>query len=150
MPGESARINGMKGGRPKAPHTLLAEQMRKRLVEKVHKRLDPMLDAQIGLATGINVVMVRDWETDKKTGEAHRTGKWVQVESASEIEDLLNGPQNGDDYYQIWTKTPDTNAGKNLLDQTIGKATETTKVDVTSGGISLSVLFDKSKSHGRD
>lgn len=147
MPGDASRKNGLKGGRPKAPHTLMAEKMRKRLVEYVEKNLTPMLDAQGGAAKGLRVMMVRDWERGKD-GELHRTGKWVQVTDPKEVEDLVNGSESGDEYYEIWTKNPDVNAGKNLLDQAIGKAKETVDMDVKSGGLSLAELFNKAKSHG--
>lgn len=117
--------------------------MRKRVVERVQKELDPILDAQVGLATGLQMVMVREWETNKK-GEQHRTGKWVQVTEPQELLDLMNGSNTGDEYYQIWTKTPDVNAGKNLLDQTIGKARESVDLAVT-GNLSLTELFNKSR-----
>lgn len=131
------------GGRPKAQHTLLAEQMRAHIINRVNAELNPILDAQIGLAKGIQMMMVREWETDKK-GNRHRTGKWVQVTDPQEVEDLLNGEQSGDEYYQIWTKTPETNAAKNMLDQAVGKAKESLDANIT-GNLSLVDIIRKAK-----
>ena len=119
-------------GRHLATSTLQAQEIRRVLVERVFKEVQPLLDAQIGLAKGLQMMMVRDWET--KNGKQHRTGKWIQVTEQSEVIELLNGNQADDEYYQIWTKTPDNNAAKNLLDQSIGRATE--KIEHT-GHVSL-------------
>ena len=38
------------GGRPKANHTLLAEQGRQYIIERVHKELGPIMDKAIAMA----------------------------------------------------------------------------------------------------
>lgn len=56
MPGDVRRFGGKKGGRPKgskASHTLKAEQMRARLVERVAQELEPLLTSQLDAATGL-------------------------------------------------------------------------------------------------
>ena len=53
-------------GRKKAPHTLLTEQMRKIMVETLHKRFKPMLEAQMDSAIGVTTE-----KFDRKKGELY-------------------------------------------------------------------------------
>lgn len=88
-------------GRPKGSitkSTADALEMRKRLIQRVSERLDPLLDSQFDLATGIHEAQEVD-------------GKIVRV----------------------YKRAPDGAAGRYLLDQSVGRATETVKVteDIT-------------------
>jgi hypothetical protein len=85
--------NGKKGGRPKARHTLQAEQARAYVISRVVNDLLPIMDAQIDAAKGL-------WY-EEITKEGKR---------------------------RIYKAKPDIFAGKNLLDQVIGKAKETVEV----------------------
>lgn len=76
-------------GRKKASHTILAEEMRKKLVEEVNKKLPELLEAKFDLALGHQVL-----EIDKEGEE------------------------------RVYTKSPDGNTLRYLLDQVIGKAKE--------------------------
>lgn len=125
-------------GRPKAAHTIEAEKARQTLITEVATRLRPILDAKFDLALGHNVMMAREFETDKKTGEKKRTGRWYQVSSPYEVEQLLNGSGRDDDYYKIWMKEPDAGSLQYLLNQTIGKPPET--FDITSKGEQINNL----------
>lgn len=53
-------------GRKVANHTLLAEAMRKMMIETLHERFKPMLEAQIDAAIGITTE-----KHDRKTGELY-------------------------------------------------------------------------------
>jgi len=53
-------------GRKVATHTVLAEQMRKMMIETLHKRFQPVLEAQIDAAIGIT-----SEKFDRKTGELY-------------------------------------------------------------------------------
>lgn len=126
-----ARANAEgKTGRPKARHTLLAEKMRDALVEQAHKAVYSMVKAQIENAKGITIMMARKWETNKKTGEEHRTGEFAQVTEPAEIAELLNGDGQEDEYYHLTTKNPSVEAFKVLLEQSIGRPKESSKVEV--------------------
>ena len=124
---QKARDNAEgKTGRPKARHTLLGEEMRARLVEKAHKMVDQMVDAQIDNAKGITVMIARKWETNRK-GEEHRSGEFAQITDAAELVELLNGDCKGDNFYKIVTKSPNVEAFKILLEQSMGKPKEMSK-----------------------
>ncbi len=95
-----------KGGRPKgskASHTLDAIEMRKRLIQRVSEKLDPMIDAHLDLALGYyEAITIKDKDGNEVVVNAYK-------------------------------KAPDAAALRYLKDQVIGKATETIKVteDVT-------------------
>ena len=120
-------------GRPKghkASHTIEADKAREFVIGQVVERLQPIMQSKFALALGHDVMMVRELEKDKK-GEYHRTGKWIQVTDPTEVAELLNGSESGDEYYQIWTKSPDGNSLQYLLNQTIGKPKETMEMKST-------------------
>lgn len=86
-----------------APHTLDAIEMRKRLVERVGEKIDPLIDAHLDLALGYyEAITIKD-----------KDGKEIIVNA--------------------YKKAPDASALRYLKDQVIGKATETIKVteDIT-------------------
>lgn len=115
-----------------AAHTLEAQEVRKALVERVRKDLQPLLNAKLSLALGHDVMIARKWESTNtaKGGYArHRTGAWEVIKDPDTIVELLNGPGNGDYYYQIVTEKPDNTAQNYLLDQVIGKAKESLEID---------------------
>lgn len=102
MPSAQASAkNGKKGGRPKGQvgnHTLLAQEMRRRLIEKVYENFDPILDGQMELAKGL--FHAEHPVLDESTGLMVRAKKIVK-------------------------EKPDAGTAKYLLDQIIGKAKET-------------------------
>jgi hypothetical protein len=114
----------------KASHTIEAEKAREFVIGQVVERLQPIMQSKFALALGHDVMMVRAWEKNSKTGKYERTGKWGQVTDPTEVEELLNGSQEGNEYYQIWTKSPDGNSLQYLLNQTIGKPKETVEGEV--------------------
>ena len=144
---QRARQNAMgKTGRPVARHTVLAEKMKEALIEQAHKAIDEMTAAQIMNAKGITIMMARKWETNKKTGEEHRTGEFAQVKDIAEIEELLNGTGQGDDFYQITTKNPSVEAFKVLLEQSMGRPRQFDKDDQPQD--SLAVIINNIQKDG--
>lgn len=119
--------------RGKGAKTLAVEAAHKEYKQKILKNLPELTEAQIALATGQTIMMARRWKKDEK-GKLHRTGKWYQVKRKSEIIDLLNGSQTGDEYYFITTDKPDNRAIDSALDRTIGKPKEKLEVGGEGGG----------------
>ena len=68
----------------KASHTLLAEQMRAKLIQRVDKEFTPLVDAQVDLAKGI--VVERTVIVNGKTIKRY----YVKEPDNSALEDLLN------------------------------------------------------------
>jgi hypothetical protein len=50
MAGEASRLNGKKGGRPKAQHTIATESAKARIIQRVTAELDAILDGVIAKA----------------------------------------------------------------------------------------------------
>ena len=114
MPGESARRNGLKGGRPKGSKTQLDKQAARDLIrEKVTAALEPMLRSQIAHAIGIGHLYTRD-----------KTGKFTKIENQARVDHLLATGTEEEDYW-IFTKDPSTMAFTDLVNQALGKPKET-------------------------
>ena len=137
--------NKLGAGRPKAGHTLLAAKMRERIVERVHKELDPILDAQLSLAKGITIMLTRN-KIKQENGKYKRCGKWYQVTKADEIEMLLNEKDPDDSFYKITLKDPDAKAAGYLLDQAVGRAKQTIETPGLSESLAdLVIRLNKEK-----
>lgn len=55
MPGQTSRLNGQKGGRPKGSEnsdTKARREMRKRWLDRVYEEADKIFEAQLDLALG--------------------------------------------------------------------------------------------------
>lgn len=67
-----ATLKGKRGGvipgqgRKKANHTVLAEEMRKMMIETLHARFKPMLEAQLDAAIGVTTE-----KFNRKTGDLY-------------------------------------------------------------------------------
>lgn len=107
-------------GRKKGSSTLLAIAMREKLSQMVSEEFGPVVKAQLKLAKGAYVMMVKN-----------KKGEWKQITNPADVERLLNSDGEGENYYQIWLKNPSTEATKYLLDQALGKAKETSDVNLT-------------------
>lgn len=137
------------GKRGKGKKTLLQEEAHEEYKQKIIKNLPEITEAQMALAKGQTVMMARRWEKDKK-GKLHRTGKWYRVTRDSEIIDLLNGTQTGDEYYFITTEKPDNRAIDSALDRTIGKPKEKMEVSGEGGGpVELDVRILDAMKHSK-
>jgi len=111
MPGESARINGRKGGRPKgtlAPKTLEKLEAREALRKQITAALTPMTQAQITHAQGISYMILR-----RVDGTFARATDVDQIDAAC---------AEGASAFQIFTQQPNHQAYAYLVDQAIDKA----------------------------
>ena len=104
----------------KLPTTLRKEEARAKLQEIVLSRLEPIVEAGVDAAMGIRHFMLRDPET----------GQFKRLTDPTEIDAALAHPgaTEGSSYW-IYTRDPDTNARKDILDRAIGKPTEEMKVE---------------------
>ena len=113
MPGESARVNGRKGGRPKgrkSHHTLEKEAAREFVRQRITQALEPLLDAQIQHALGLKYLVTRS-----KAG-----GKFIRVTEA-----MARARQGSDEeIIEVWEKDPSVQAFTDLLNRAIDKPKE--------------------------
>jgi hypothetical protein len=105
MPGESARINGRKGGRPKGSvglATLTKQAIRDRVQALVSAQLDGLTVAQIAQAKGLKYLVRRD----------PATGKFERI-----------GPEgiDGEGVIEVWEKDPSTAAFTDLMNRAADK-----------------------------
>lgn len=114
MPGESARRNGRKGGRPKGSKTqaVLDKLAARELVRQmVTARLGPLIDAQLANAMGIKYLVTRD----------KRTGKFIRVTEA--MAKARQG-DSSEEIIEVWEKDPNIQAATDLLNRCIDKPAE--------------------------
>jgi rhamnose utilization protein RhaD (predicted bifunctional aldolase and dehydrogenase) len=124
MPGDSARRNGLKGGRPKGSKTqrTLDKLAARELVrQKVTQALEPMVRAQIAHATGIGHLYTRD-----------KNGKYTKIENQARVDELLATGEAEKDYW-IFTKDPSVQAFTDLLNRALDKPAESMNVEHTGG-----------------
>jgi len=116
---------GKRGGKPKGyifPQTLEKREGKEILRQKVLAQLEPIVDALIGKAKGINHFMLRDPEN----------GQWIMVDDPDQIVAALNAPNaEAGSTYWIHVKDPDVAAAKDILDRAIGKPVEEQNVNLT-------------------
>lgn len=124
-----------------------SDAMRKHLMKRVGAELDPILDGQIQAAKGFEVMMARELIFDSKKGDYKRTGRWYQVTNPSEILELLNGEEEGneDSYYRIVTQKADIQAARELIQQAIGRPKE--NVEVKGQILTLAAIVHKVESN---
>lgn len=124
MPGESARQNGKKGGRPKGSKTkatLDKEAAREFVRQRVIANLAPMIDAQLTHATGIKYLVVR----------AKKGGKFLRVTEgmAKQRQDLTDD----EEIIEVWEKDPSVQAFTDLLNRALDKpAEQVQKIEVVA------------------
>ena len=106
------------------PKTLQKEEGKRLLQQKVLAQIEPIVDALIGKAKGINHFMLRD----------PSNGQWIRVEDPVQIVAALNAPgaEAGSTYW-IHVKDPDVAAAKDILDRAIGKPVEEVQAEVKGG-----------------
>jgi len=115
MPGESARINGRKGGRPKGKTSkatldkIAARELARKIITD---KLKPLIQAQIVHAIGIGHLYTRD-----------KAGKFTKVESEAQVDKLLGEGTEGEDYW-IFTKDPSVQAFTDLMNRALDKPAE--------------------------
>ena len=106
------------GGKPKgykAPSTLEKEAAREAVRQRITQRIFPLVDAQIDSAIGIKHFMLRD----------PLTGQWQRITNPDEIVAALNHPKaKHGSTYLIYTKDPNSQAAREMLDRAIDKPKE--------------------------
>jgi hypothetical protein len=113
MPGESARINGRKGGRPKgskAPHTLEKLAAREAVRVQITAALAPIVEAQIANAIGIKYLVVRQ----------KSTGRFLRRVGATDSK--THDPDT--EIIEIHEKDPSVQAAVELFNRALDKVTE--------------------------
>lgn len=138
MPGDSARFNGKKGGRPKGKKsqaTLEKEAVLAAYRQRVLSFTDTLLNAQLTLARGMTYL----YKITKKNIGTARNPRYVNekpalVTSQVEIEAYLEKQiEEGDmydekdpaaTYYFLTTKDPDGSAIDSMMNRTFGKAVQ--------------------------
>ena len=120
MPGESARINGRKGGRPKHQATIDKALMREELRRIVCAEMAPMTAAQIANAKGIKYLVTRH----------KNSGKFIRVTEAMAKVKL------GDDeeIIEVWEKDPSVQAYTDLMNRALDKPAEQVQLTGAEGG----------------
>lgn len=125
-------------GRPKGrlnQSTLDAMKVKKEYEDKIRAQADRLFNAQMNLAEG--VTMLFRIEKDSKGNNK----KPELVTSESEISQFIeecggyDGQMNGDTYYFLTTKVPDSRTISDMLDRAMGKPAAS--LDVTSNGETL-------------
>lgn len=125
-------------GRPKGrlnQSTIDAMAVKKEYQDKIRKQADRLFNAQMNLAEG--VTMLFRVEKDSKGNDRKPELVTSQEEIAQFIEECggYDGQMNGDTYYFLTTKVPDSRTISDMLDRAMGRPDTT--LDVTTGGESL-------------
>ena len=115
-------------GRPKGSTNKETRDRRdaeKEMVDKILRKMMPILDSQIAAAQGLSYVYRIDEELDSKGHVKKR--EHVLVTDPDEIRQVLDQTEGGsgtvdDTYYYITVKAPDNKAADSLLDRAFGKA----------------------------
>ena len=108
-------------GKPKghrAPQTLAKLEAREFARQLITAKLQPLIDAQIEHAIGIQHFFLRD-ET---------TQQFIRITNPKEIERALNQKSK---HYWIFTKDPSVQAFTDLMNRALDKPAEQVEVDVT-------------------
>lgn len=103
--------------------TLEKEAARQHLRKRVFAEIDPILDAQIANAKGINHFFLRD----------AKSGRFERITDPAMIEAALNAGEEGR-YYWIFTKDPNTQAAQDLLNRALDKPADQVQVTGEDGG----------------
>jgi hypothetical protein len=107
MPGDTARQNGRKGGRPKgskSQQTINKEAQRELVRQLVGAELVPMVQAQIEHAKGTKFLVARD----------PKTGKFMPVTEKSQVPNAI----------EVWSHPPSTQAFTDLMNRALDKPAE--------------------------
>jgi len=127
-------------GRPKGSlnkRTMTALEAKNRFIERVHRHTDELFDAQLDLAKGEKVLMVKITERDSK-GKVTKVYHEV-VTDPDTIANYMNYedgyqsdyeiPHSDEEYYYITTKSANNQALQGMLDRAFGKAPEKIEVE---------------------
>lgn len=119
------------GGKPKgykAPATLAKEAAREAARVRITERMIPIIDAQIDSAVGISHFMLRN----------KSTGQWERLTDPEQIVAALNDPRaEFGSTYLIYTKDPNSQAAREMLDRALDKPKEQLQELKVEGGDAL-------------
>jgi hypothetical protein len=105
-------------GKPKGvkwASTIEKEAARELVRQRITERLAPLVDAQIDSAIGISHFMLRD----------KLTGQWMRLTDPDQIVAALNDPKaKQGSTFLVYTKDPNSNAAKDMLDRAIDRPKE--------------------------
>jgi len=97
--------------------TIDRRQASKRMLARIIKKTDRLLNAQFNLAMGCAYL----YKLEKTGADDKVKTKHILIKDQEEINQYLDGELNTDDYYYITTKTPDSKCIENLLDRAFGR-----------------------------
>lgn len=125
-------------GRPKGrlnESTLDAMAVKREYQNKIRKQADRLFNAQMNLAEG--VTMLFRIEKDSKGNDKKPELVTSQGEISQFIEECggYDGRMNGDTYYFLTTKVPDSRTISDMLDRALGKPEQ--QLDMTTNGESI-------------
>lgn len=125
-------------GRPKGKlnqSTLDAMAVKKEYQEKIRKQADRLFNAQMNLAEG--VTMLFKVEKDSKGNNKKPELVTSEYTISRFIEECggYDGKMDGDTYYFLTTKVPDSRTISDMLDRAMGKPEQA--LDVTTNGESM-------------
>lgn len=142
MPRGGARAGAGKPKGYKHKQTLAKATALEHFRQRIEAEWDPLIDAELDIAKGLTVMFAREFEMNKTTGKRARTGRFVRIEHAVEIADLLNIGVEGDDYYRITAVDPDVRMLVELNARVMGKVPESLAVTGAQGGPVLIQFVD--------
>jgi hypothetical protein len=94
---------------------------KKEMIERIIRSKDALLNAQLNLAQGVQMLFKIEKEITEEGKE--RKSKPILVTNQEEIEDYLAGEyEEGKDYYFITTERPDNKALDSLFDRAFDKS----------------------------
>lgn len=130
MPGDSARINGKKGGRPVgsvSQKTIDKELYREELRKLVVAELGPMTRAQVEHAKGVQYMVLR-----MPDGTFARATDEKQIDAACAV---------GAHAFKIMTQAPNTQAYTALLDRALDRPKEQPQELQVTGTVNIVELL---------
>lgn len=118
--------------------TLKAMEVKREYLNKVRKSADRLFNAQMNLAEG--ATMLFRVEKDSKGNDKKPELVTSQAEISQFIEECggYDGTMNGDTYYFLTTKLPDSRTITDMLDRAMGKPDQ--KLDLSNEDGSLNPL----------
>lgn len=115
-------------GRPRGSKNRLTKSVRSRertLRERVLKKLDQLVNAQLSLAEGVQYL----YEIKMRNVGGRRKPQHILVTDPKKIKAYLDGDYEEDKYVYITAERPDNKAIEALLDRAFGKATTNQNTD---------------------
>lgn len=123
MPGESSRVNGLKGGLRKGykyKNTLDKDVQRDRLRKLICDKLEPLAQAQIEHALGVKYLVLRNPD-----------GTYTRATNEEQLNKALEA---GAEQIRIYTQAPSTAAFTDLMNRALDKPAEQLRVTGADDG----------------